>query len=225
MAKQIGFLAMHGWGYDRHFFDPLRACFPKAPFYALDRGYYGSPYTVDLTALSSEVLWVGLGHSMGFAYWLMVDHPCEVLVSIGGFFRFLQQGERPGQKPLALRKQIRYFQSYPSESLKIFMEKCGLIKNFKQLNTSILTDDLKSLSTLDVTSCKINGNVLYLHGMADEIVTYETLLDQCASDQAVIRTHPTAPHALGSLESRWCADQIVDFLKKQNQFSDCTLID
>lgn len=218
MAKQIGFIAMHGWGYDRHFFDPLRACFPEAPFYALDKGYYGAPYTLDPTVLSSDVFWVALGHSMGVSYWLTVDHPCSVLVSIAGFGRFVQKDEKPGQHPLALKKQIKYFQKDTEGSLKMFMEKCGETKKIKNINTMLLEQDLKMLSNMDVSLSKKRIKTLFLHGLNDEIVPYATLLAQCPQDTACIRTHPTAPHALGSLEARWCADQIIDFLEKQHHF-------
>ncbi len=116
-------LLVHGWAFDRHFWEPLRRELGNYPSVTADLGFYGEP---EIPAVDGPV--VAVGHSLGFP-WLLRHLPeqCIGLVGINAFPRFTASKDFPEGVP---RGQVRAMQrdmaKAPEQVLTDFQARCGI---------------------------------------------------------------------------------------------------
>jgi pimeloyl-[acyl-carrier protein] methyl ester esterase len=139
-------LLVHGWGYDAHFWDPLRAALGDAQSVALDLGYFGPADTTlprDVTML--------VGHSLGFL-WLARQSALThlPLVGINAFPRFLEaEGYRPAVAARALERMKRRIASDTRSVLEDFWARAGAAGPAGSANTAALAEGLDHLAAWD----------------------------------------------------------------------------
>ena len=139
-------LFVHGWGYDAHFWDPLRALLGDVPSAALDLGYFGAAETTlprDVTLL--------VGHSLGFL-WLARQSVLKhlPLVGINAFPRFLEADDyRPAVGLRVLERMKRRVASDTRSVLEDFWTRAGAPGPTSAPNVSALAEGLDHLATWD----------------------------------------------------------------------------
>jgi pimeloyl-[acyl-carrier protein] methyl ester esterase len=139
-------LFVHGWGYDAHFWDPLRALLDDVPTITLDLGYFDAAKTV---LPHKPTLLVG--HSLGFL-WLgrqstLRDVP---LVGINAFPRFLEADDyRPAVAPRLLERMRRRVISDTRAVLAEFWTRAGVTGPNRTPNATTLAEGLDQLAAWD----------------------------------------------------------------------------
>jgi len=139
-------LFVHGWGYDAHFWDPLRALLGDIPSAALDLGYFGAADTTlprDVTLL--------VGHSLGFL-WLARQSVLKhlPLVGINAFPRFLEADDyRPAVGLRVLERMKRRVASDTRSVLEDFWTRAGASGPTSAPNAPALAEGLDHLAIWD----------------------------------------------------------------------------
>lgn len=115
---------VHGWGYDAHLWDGVRArLHPDLEVAAIDLGFYGA--VLPTPTFAAPVL--AVGHSLGTLWWLaQSDIPWRRLLSINGFPRFVATADfAPAVAPRVLSRMKRQFLREPMAVLAEFHARCG----------------------------------------------------------------------------------------------------
>ena len=139
-------LFVHGWGYDAHFWDPLRATLRDVPSVALDLGYFGAANATlprDVTLL--------VGHSLGFL-WLARQSALRhlPLVGINAFPRFLEAEDyRPAISARVLERMRRHVLSDTRSVLEDFWTRAGASGPDGEPKAAALAEGLDHLAAWD----------------------------------------------------------------------------
>ena len=139
-------LFVHGWGYDAHFWDPLRALLGDVPSVALDLGYFGAAET----ALPHKLTLL-VGHSLGFL-WLARQSALRhvPLVGINAFPRFLEADDyRPAVAARLLERMRRRVVSDTRSVLEDFWTRAGASGPASEPDTAALAEGLDHLAAWD----------------------------------------------------------------------------
>ena len=125
---------VHGWGYDAHLWDAVRALLPPTLHVeTLDFGYFGAVslmaqpgYAVLLAPTFAEPV-IAVGHSLGALWWLtQADIPWQRLLCINGFPRFTETADfTPAVAPRVLTRMRAQFALDPAAVLADFHTRCG----------------------------------------------------------------------------------------------------
>ena len=114
---------VHGWGYDRTLWDPVRAALPDLPVRAVDLGFFGEPQDLDPAVWPDRPI-LGVGHSLGFL-WLLRQARCPALLAMNGFACFTERLGYPGVPRRVVAAMARRFKESPGEVLAAFRARCG----------------------------------------------------------------------------------------------------
>ncbi len=117
----------HGWGYDAHIWDAVRARLPATwNVVPIDFGYFGAPVTVAPAPTFAEPV-LAVGHSLGALWWLtQADIRWNKLLAINGFPRFTATaGYAPAVAPRVLARMQQQFRHDPATVLADFHARCG----------------------------------------------------------------------------------------------------
>ena len=202
------FLLVHGWGFDRHFFDPLVECLPQFTCVTIDLGFTGNPI---MPALDGEAPTLAVGHSMGFM-WLLRQKPAKWrgLVGINAFPRFTETEEyRPAQPVRVLElMQEQYFRK-PDRATADFMSMCGNTEALKSFDTNRMAESLTWLADWDEREALANepAPVFALAGKADQIVL-PAMTEAGFGGAAPIQWHDGG-HLLPMEDPAWCAERLA----------------
>lgn len=120
---------VHGWGFDRHMWDPVLAALASRRVFDTvltpDLGFFGQS-TSDLPARKTPLL--AVGHSLGLL-WLLLHAPLPpdtLLLGINGFTRFARTDDFPaGVPPRVLDRMKRALGEDPTETVRQFHASCG----------------------------------------------------------------------------------------------------
>jgi pimeloyl-[acyl-carrier protein] methyl ester esterase len=139
-------LFVHGWGYDAHFWDPLRALLGDVPSAALDLGYFSEAKTTQPDKLTLLV-----GHSLGFLWLVRQSKLRHVpLVGINAFPRFLEAGDyHPAVAARVLERMRRRVVSDTRSVLEDFWTRAGATGPDGAPNKAVLAEGLDHLATWD----------------------------------------------------------------------------
>ena len=160
------FLLVHGWGFDRHFFESLVECMGQFKCVTVDLGFTGDPV---MPVFDQDAKVLAVGHSMGFM-WLLKHKPVQWqgLIGINAFPRFTETvGYHPAQPVRVLElMQEQYFRK-PDRVTADFMSRCGNdnplnrfdIELVGQLN--IISTDLTSMVIVSARLCAAQNNELF----------------------------------------------------------------
>ncbi len=205
-------LLVHGWAFDRHFWDPLCQDLGDYPCATVDLGFYGEPEipVVDGPALA-------VGHSLGFP-WLLRHLPeqCTGLVAINAFPRFTASKDFPEGVPRGqLRAMQRDMAKAPERALADFQARCGV--DYSATGTphwEALKEGLGWLQQWDERERlhDLFAPLLVLAGEHDPIVPLnmtQAAFSQCR--QAEFHWYEDG-HLLPCAASAWCAAHIRAFV-------------
>lgn len=157
-------LFAHGWGFDRHFWEPLAALLPQWAHAIDDRGYFGTP-----AALQIEGPCVAVTHSFGTMRVLAAPPPgLAGIVAINGFERFTAVAGRAGVPLRVLDRMLRRFGMEPHAVLAEFRRTCGSEEPFGEIDPALLQADLLRLR--DAAPPPPRVPVLVLHGGRDPLL-------------------------------------------------------
>ncbi|WP_126445601.1 alpha/beta fold hydrolase [Sulfuricystis multivorans] len=161
---------VHGWGYDAHLWDEVRALLdPTLGIVTLDFGYFGAASPAP--TLDEPVL--AVGHSLGVLWWLAQSAiPWRRLLSINGFPRFTASADYPGVAPRLLCRMQQQFRKAPATVLADFHARCGGHAPFGLPNLARLAAGLDALGEWDGRArlASRRSDVVALAGTNDPIV-------------------------------------------------------
>ena len=159
---------VHGWSFDRHFWEGIRPFLPGMSLICSDSGYFGSPFAPPLP----EEPYLAVGHSAGVLSLLGRELPgCAGIVSFNGFARFVEGQDFPEGTPTRFLERMRVkVRRAPDTVLTDFRTTCGTAEPWPATpDSQRLSDGLIPLLTEDRrTEAERWGNRLHwLAGMND----------------------------------------------------------
>ncbi|MCJ2188359.1 alpha/beta fold hydrolase [Novosphingobium beihaiensis] len=201
-------LFAHGWGFDRHFWEPLAALLPEWEHVIDDRGYFGAPLT---PAIEGPCL--AVTHSFGTMR-VLADPPPGLmgLVAINGFERFTAQPPQPtrtGKPGVPVRvvdRMLRRFEADPRGVLAEFRKTCGCEDPFGEIDPEPLHADLLRLR--DARPPLPRVPVVALNGGRDPLLPAEMRADAFSGCEVHRLEHETAGHLLPRENPELCAQAV-----------------
>jgi pimeloyl-[acyl-carrier protein] methyl ester esterase len=207
------FIFCHGFGFDKHFWDPLAPYFKNEQCTYLDLGYFGP--VVPFTGNANHSL-IGIGHSLGLSKLLSLNKPFDYLIGLNSFINFLGYNpllRQQREQELTLLKQ--HFIQSPLPILKGFYQRCGLPEcinsgSLKQINKNDLLADLDSL----YASVKTPTIPTLIIGTKDDPIVPPVVLhdnfDQCSTVKLDIISK--GKHGLGFFKTDIIYKKIIRFI-------------
>ena len=198
----IGFVFSPGWSLGRDFFKPLSECLKTYP----------QVYLKDNPDLR-EGIWIGIGHSLGFARLLSL--PLQGVVSLSGFVRFCAHtSSQNGTATRVMNRMITKFKANPHEVLKDFYKQAAM-ENFLtraliSFNKRQLLVDLELMKRMDLTS-ELSGlriPILSLAAKDDKIVPFALTQETFQSSTTLEK----GGHAIALTQADWCAKEINNWI-------------
>ncbi|WP_395328048.1 alpha/beta hydrolase [Novosphingobium sp. BL-8H] len=134
-------LYVHGWGFDRNFWQPLAALLADFDGVIDDRGYFGAPFAPEVDGPC-----IAVTHSFGTIRVLADPPPGLVgVVAINGFARFTAPLGQPGVPVRVVEHMIRRFGQMPAGVLASFHQQIGGTVPEGKIDTELLRRDLLRL--------------------------------------------------------------------------------
>lgn len=206
--KPPSLLFIHGWGFDRTIWDPLRAFLSGLDSLASDRGYFGEPFSPEP---AGPVLVVG--HSLGALLALREPPPgCVGLVAINGFDTFADRPDAPGVPVRTIDRMIDKFGAAPAEVVGEFRRRCGSEARFAEIDPGLLGQDLLLLRECDERDRSAGWHLPLLSLQGDEDPILPPALRSAAfagAPQFSIQSCPGGGHLLPLSHGTWCAAHIA----------------
>lgn len=212
-------LFVHGWGFDRHFWQPLIRALPTThPIVTYDLGFRGAESRQPLSPCEE---YIAIGHSLGFM-WLaqhLNDEQIIARIAINSFSRFTDDASWPQGVPAReLQLMQRQFKRHPKKTWQQFLQRTStsIPETITQsaMDNDMMQAGLQWLAEWDVRAAlQHNRPMLALCGEVDNVVP-------CALSSASFGNlpyckqiwHPTGDHLLPIHQSHWCAQQIQTFI-------------
>lgn len=201
----MGYIFIHGWGYDASFWQSLQNEMNIASPTNIEMGFLGqTPQTPEITNPS-----IFITHSLGAMYALHhYSHVIEKLIIINGFYRFTDFTNKRLLKTMQLR-----LRRTPIDQMTDFWTLCGSKPDIQNLNQEQLSKGLDWLSSWD-ESDKISGisndNTLILAGGKDNITPAKIMKNHWQKFN--LHLYEEGNHTLPITQTTWCAEKIQDFL-------------
>ncbi|NGP86981.1 alpha/beta fold hydrolase [Fodinibius halophilus] len=175
------FIALHGWGFDRHIWDHWETELSKyGNFQTYDRGYFDNPQEIKVDNSGGPV--VLISHSFGL-HWITKNllEAADLLIITGGFLYFHPYAAQYKRRSrLIVQEMVNELEINPEKVLQRFYDNCFSPLEaeeiaYEELNLQLLLEDLQRLqdSRLDAEILKKVGKVCILHGSQDQIVPYK----------------------------------------------------
>ncbi|MFT4055425.1 MAG: alpha/beta fold hydrolase [Novosphingobium sp.] len=199
-------LFAHGWGFDRHFWEPLAALLPEWARVIDDRGYFGAPYVPSI-----EGPCIAVTHSFGTMRVLASPPPGLIgIVAINGFERFSAVSHCPGIPVRVLDRMLRRFETDPRGVLAEFRKTCGSTEAFGEIDAEVLAADLLRLRDAAAPLPKVP--VLAIHGATDPLLPPEMRAATFAGAQVRRIDHEAGGHLLPLEAPQLCAAAVRGML-------------
>ena len=195
-------LFAHGWGFDRHFWQPLAALLCEWPCEIDDRGYFGVPDRPEI-----EEPCLAVTHSFG-AMRVLANPPAKLagIVAINGFERFTAFPGKPGVPLRVVDRMLRRFDENPGGVLAEFRQACGCQEPFGEISVTPLHADLLRLRDAQPPLPRVP--VIALHGGRDPILPPQmrgTVFSGCDVRRLL---HEPAGHLLPLEAPELCAQAV-----------------
>jgi pimeloyl-[acyl-carrier protein] methyl ester esterase len=199
----------HGWGFDAHFWDDLRAHLPQYRHSCVERGFFGAPI-VEPASGAGKIL---IGHSLGFVHGMNMQKNWQGWIAINGFPRFVEDGSHTGCIPPAnLRRMKMRLQDNAAATLQDFYRQIGAAPVVGKPNVAWLGAGLDELRDLVFAELAVPG--LVLASRNDPLVppSASEALSRYAAENAPL-WHESGGHILPQSDAGFCATAIADFLE------------
>jgi pimeloyl-[acyl-carrier protein] methyl ester esterase len=214
----IGFIFCHGWSYAPPFWDALKLFFQNYPTVMWNLGYYQESTSLLCPQEKEAIVWVGVGHSLGFVTLLESGFAFDALIGLQAFTSFLGHDDalrnRRTKEYLFFKDQFQASPLGHVQDYQHFSETTLPENYYPFLREERLLNDLKALQT-DYTPLleAFQKPTLMLGSRGDMVVPPILLEDNFAHQPSVQLTfHPSKGHALGYYHAAWVAEQIQAFL-------------
>lgn len=195
-------LFAHGWGFDRHFWNPLIGLLPEWEAAADDRGYLGAPLAPEMDGPCLAVT-----HSFGTMRVLADPPPGLVgLVAINGFERFTALPGKPGVPVRVVDRMLHRFETAPHAVLAEFRKTCGADESFGEIDPAPLQADLLRLR--DARPPLPRVPVVAVHGGRDPLLPSDMRAAAFAGCDVRRLDHETAGHLLPLENPELCAQAV-----------------
>lgn len=196
-------LFVHGWGFDRRFWEPLAALLPEWPHLVDDRGYFGARHEA-----VPDGPCIAVTHSFGTMRALAAPPPgLAGIVAINGFERFTAHADRPGVPLRVLDRMLRRFETDPHGVLAEFRRTCGSEAPFDTIDAALLHADLLRLR--DDAPPVPSVPIAVLHGAQDPLLPPDMRAASFAGAADLRRIDsPTGGHLLPLEAPSLCAAAI-----------------
>jgi len=177
MSDARSWVFVHGWGMsaqDWAVWRPLLA--PADRFLAVDRGYYGCPQTVTVSALRHDRVVLVL-HSFAL-HWVDPDliNRADVILAFSTFLSFHQGRADERQSRRILNRMIAKFEHQPHAVLRDFLDRvwhplAPRSTGTQAIRAELLYPDLMALNQSRFDPAAVCNKKLYVfHGTEDRIV-------------------------------------------------------
>ena len=198
---------VHGWGYDAHLWDAVRARLPATwNVVPIDFGYFGA--VLPAPAFDEPV--IAVGHSLGTLWWLtQTDIQWRKLLAINGFPRFTAAADyAPAVAPRVLSRMRQQFGRDPAAVLADFHARCGGHSPTGTPNLGRLAAGLDALAAWDgrATLAARRADVFALAGTHDPIVP----VAMSAMAFGALETVDAPGHLLPVTHTGLCAARIAE---------------
>lgn len=177
------FVFCHGWGFNRHFWDPLAAYFAVQECVFMDLGYLGCPL-LPPARRGNKI--IGVGHSLGLLKLVHQYKDFDALIGLGSFVSFL--GRDPGLRSgraSELKALRQSFLKDPRGALKAFYKRCG-VPGFgdedSPIDLKLILSDLELLKNDHALPCV---PTLILASADDTVVPPELVQDNFSGQSSV----------------------------------------
>lgn len=199
---------VHGWGFDKTFWQDVIAKMGEITCHSLDLGFYGKPDV----SLPDDAVYVT--HSMGLCWLLARKTDLKGLVSINGFTKFCAGDDfAEGVNPRVLNRMVRQFSKSPEAVWCDFMKNSGLPQAQFRPTADLenLREGLAFLADCDVRDvyAQLSCPTRALVGEVDMIVPHK--MSEASFSQDII-CYKGGNHLLPLCQPDWVADQLRDFL-------------
>jgi pimeloyl-[acyl-carrier protein] methyl ester esterase len=206
----LTFHMIHGWGYSAAMWEYLAKTMPNSPLILSELGFLQDKSIGYNTACD-----VMITHSLGTLYGLKnAAAPQKGLVVINGFTNFMSFTTED-----SLNLMHEGITRNAETTLRSFWRQCGIMPDYNAdlLNHETLQNGLEWLKAWDVRSQLelLSCPVLILAGAKDKICPETMMRDHWQGFEIVI--HPGGGHALPLTHPEWCAQQIEDWMKRNNE--------
>jgi len=204
--KTFGFVLCHGWALTPHSLIPiaeaLLRAFPECAIKHIDLGYYGEPHQ---PTLADSTLWIGIGHSQGFAHLAAMPTSWAGLVSLNGFRWFCKESSpenqaQSGTPKRVLERMLKRIDTHPEAVISEFLARCGYLRDdlpptqnsvMPTPNIDTLKQGLQHLIELSLPNLP-HAPLLAIASPDDAIVSPE--LSSASFERHTTWLPPNAPH-------------------------------
>lgn len=210
------FLFVHGWSFDRSFWDALLLRLRDYDCYVRDRGYWGGSVAEAVPPPG----YVAVGHSAGVMD-LLGDLPpgCAGLIAINGFTRFAAAEQFPGVPHRLLDRMIARLDEVPGETVAAFRARLGAeaalpadVEAGHVLQQDRLREGLVALRDGDLRDrlSRFSLPFVALGGAEDPLVS-PAMTAASFGSSAILR--PDGGHLLPLTDPDWCAGHLREFIR------------
>ncbi|AFN57114.1 pimeloyl-[acyl-carrier protein] methyl ester esterase [Zymomonas mobilis] len=207
------FLFMHGWGFDRNFWKPVRQAMGQHNGDSLDFGYFGQS--------KLEYDWsqpfIAVGHSLGFL-WLLQQPlaACIQLISINGFSRFFADPDWPFGVPQRVTKRMQLaLHRDAKKTVDQFYETLAFFDiSEKRYDLAALDNGLEFLMKQDNRSiAKKQAHKIAIMASDQDPIVPVSLTKACFPTPTPILWNKDGGHLLPITDPDSCANFIRDVVK------------
>lgn len=204
---------IHGWAFDRHFWDPILPYFDGHDCHVADLGFFGQPQ--HFGSAHNAIL---VGHSLGFVEGITQHAGWAAWVAINSFAHFLPTATNPGcVSPAALRVLRSKLENNPSAAMESFY---AMIDAAARPNgtpdISQLRHGLDLLRDGNTSNLMNDVPSLVLSGAQDQLVPAEAS-NTLARHSNRHERHAEGGHCLPLTHAEWCAGHIKAFVRHSVQ--------
>ena len=209
----IGFALCHGWAFDRKTLEPLATLlaqrFPDAALACFDLGFGTAAHTPQLR---SDVEWIAIGHSYGYAYLIQQPVRWKAAIAINGFTRFCRRPGQPEGTPARLvDAMLARLADDPQATVQDFYLRCGSTMPVPQpLDAPLLAAHLIQLRDLDLALPACQTLAL---SCRDDLIVPPALAHVCFAQAGCITQEFAGDHMQLLREPALCMAAIIDYVE------------
>lgn len=207
------FVFCHGFGFNKTFWQNLIPYFSTELCLYIDLGYLDNEFFPAISP-SSDLEFVGIGHSLGLVKLLNCNIKFKYLVGLNGFINFLGSKQKlRTEREIMLNKLLDSLSKWPIRTMRSFYKNCGMtVENEKinKLKKKVLLKDLEML--FSNFSLPVGISVLIIAAKDDAIVPPSIIYDNFQGNTAISLLN-NGSHGLGFFEADKIFSKISSFIK------------
>ena len=216
---KLNFYFIHGWGFDRTFWEPVRKKIALETFcastFCLDLNFFSKNHELDSRFKKKSIFIV---HSYGFQWFLKNKISCDVLINFFGVPDFVNFQKSPNLIKKKITKMYKLINKDPNKVLKDFHKTCNLefkekkIFNIKNLSNAL--DELNYQNYQDIAK-SLNFRIFSIFSSADRVLRInKESLSFLKNKNHDIKILKDLDHGFPNSKPDHCCDLIKEILRK-----------